>query len=163
MTILLNPYCYTVLKFGHVLYKKKATIDDLFDYSKISKKIYSEKLHIHFCKNILGVHKRSSNFAVASELGRFPIQVNVLLSALSYWHRLQTTSSELLADAFACSKTLHRKGLNSWFTTINNMLKLLDISVTTEMLLDMSTESFKKYMKSVIIECYKKILDRFSS
>ena len=38
-----------------------------------------------------------------------------------------------------------RKGLNSWFTSINNMLKLLNISVTTEMLIDLSAKSFKKY------------------
>jgi hypothetical protein len=26
-----------------------------------------------FCKRVLGVHKKSTNFAVLSELGRFPI------------------------------------------------------------------------------------------
>ena len=103
----LNPSIYTSLHiFDHtikpiLLYSseiwtcslsKKATIHDFFDFSKISKTFHSEKLHIHFCKYILGVHKKSSNFAVASELARYPIQVNILLSALFYWHRLETTS-----------------------------------------------------------------------
>lgn len=134
---------------------KKATVNDLFDHSKISKSFYSEKLHIHFCKYILGVHRKSSNFAVTSELARFPIQVNILLAALSYWHRLETTSSELLTDAFACSKTLHSNGLNTWFTSISNIIKLLNVSVTSEMLSDMSAESFKKFIKNIILDRFK--------
>ena len=69
---------------------KKTSIDDLFDFNKIARSFYSEKLHIHFCKYILGVHKRSSNFAVFSEFGRYPLQISILLSTLSYWHRLKT-------------------------------------------------------------------------
>ena len=84
---------------------KKTSIDDLFDFNKIARSFYSEKLHIHFCKYILGVHKRSSNFAVFSELGRYSLQISILLSTLSYWHRLKNTNTELLSDAFACSKT----------------------------------------------------------
>ena len=90
----LNPNIYTSLHiFDHtvkpiLLYEseiwlcslsKKATMQDLFDYSKISKSFNSEKLHIHFCKYILGVHKKSSNFAITSELARYRIQVNILL------------------------------------------------------------------------------------
>lgn len=172
----LNPSLYTslhifdhtvkpILLYGSEIWScslpKKTNIDDLFDYSKISKNFFSEKLHIHFCKYILGVHKRSSNFAVASELGRFPIQVNILLSALSYWHRLETTSSELLADAFVCSKNLHRKGLNTWYTSISNILKLLNVTVTTEMLLDMSVKSFRKFMKNIILDNYKRFWSDF--
>ena len=72
------------------------------DFNKIARSFYSEKLHIHFCKYILGVHKRSSNFAVYSELGRYSLQISILLSTLSYWHRLKNTNTELLSDAFAC-------------------------------------------------------------
>ena len=94
---------------------KKTSIDDLFDFNKIASSFYSDKLHIHFCKYILGVHKRSSNHAVFSELGRYPSQISILLSTLSYWHRLKNTNTELLSDAFACSKTLHENGFYSWF------------------------------------------------
>ena len=36
-----------------------------------------EKLHIKFCKSILGVNRKSTNFAVLSELGRFPFYYNI--------------------------------------------------------------------------------------
>ena len=172
----LNPSIYTslhifdhtvkpILLYGSEIWlcslPKKATIHDLFDYSKISKSFNSEKLHIHFCKYILGVHKKSSNFAITSELARYLIQVNILLSSLSYWHRLETTSSELLMDALACSKTLHNEGFNTWFSSISNVCKLLNVSVTTEMLSDMSFKSFKKNIKNVILAKFKIFRDDF--
>ena len=74
----LNPSIFTslhifdhtikpILMYGSEIWacslSKKATNDDLFDFSRIYQSFYSEKLHIHFGKYILGVHKRSSNFA----------------------------------------------------------------------------------------------------
>ena len=56
---------------------KKTSVDDLFDFTKIARSFFSETLHINFCKYILGVHKRSSNFAAFSELGRYPLQINI--------------------------------------------------------------------------------------
>jgi hypothetical protein len=35
----------------------------------------SDKLHLKFCKFIFGVHKKSSDFAAMSELGRFPFDI----------------------------------------------------------------------------------------
>lgn len=32
-----------------------------------------ERIHLKFCKYLLGVHSKSTNFLVLSELGRFPL------------------------------------------------------------------------------------------
>jgi hypothetical protein len=53
---------------------------------QIFSKLHCEKLHLKFCKFLLGVHKISTNFAVQSELGRFPLHlIEVLTSGL--WTR----------------------------------------------------------------------------
>ena len=41
-----------------------------FDLDKIFKSLQCEKLHLKF---VLGVHKKSVNFTVLSQLGRFPL------------------------------------------------------------------------------------------
>jgi hypothetical protein len=43
-----------------------------------------EKIHLKFCKFILGVHKRTKNIAVLSELGRFPLYFNIIKCMLLY-------------------------------------------------------------------------------
>jgi hypothetical protein len=47
-------------------------------YNTVYSKIECEKLHIKFCKRVLGVHQKSTNFAVLSELGRFPIHYQMI-------------------------------------------------------------------------------------
>ena len=61
-------------------------------------------INLKFCKFILGVNSKSSNVAVLSEIGRFPIYFNIVLSMISYIHRLQHCSSNLLKEAFLCKQ-----------------------------------------------------------
>ena len=85
----------------------------------------------------------------------------VLFFLPSYWHRLDSTNSDLFADAFACSNTMHRKGIYAWFTCVCNMTKLLDISVTTDMLSNMNSNSFKKLIKNTLLNRYKEFWAHF--
>ena len=43
-----------------------------------------EKTHLHFCKRYLEVHNKSSNVAWRSELGRFPLIININNKILNY-------------------------------------------------------------------------------
>ena len=47
------------------------------------------------------------------------------------------------------------------FSSISNVCKLLNVSVTTEMLSDMSFKSFKKNIKNVILAKFKIFWDDF--
>ena len=50
-----------------------------------------EKVHIKFCKFLLGVNKRAMNLAVKGELVRFPTGISCMLQALKYMFHLQNT------------------------------------------------------------------------
>ena len=56
---------------------------------RIYSNLIGEKLHTKFCKFILGVHKKTTNFAVLSELGRFPLYYDIIKSIFHYWNRLE--------------------------------------------------------------------------
>ena len=55
----------------------------MFDYSRLSSVLPCDKLHIHFCKYILGANKTSTNFAILSELGRIPFALDCFTSVLN--------------------------------------------------------------------------------
>ena len=60
-------------------------------------------MHIKFAKFILGVNRKSTNFAVMSELGRFPFYLDIIKNVLKYWHRLENVDqNSLLFDALEC-------------------------------------------------------------
>ena len=61
---------------------KKAKFRNGINLEKIYKNIEPEKIHVKFLKYILGVHKKSSNFAVLSEFGRYPLYINIVKAML---------------------------------------------------------------------------------
>ena len=106
-----------------------AKLRSSFDPDNIYKNLPCEKLHLKFSKCILGVHKKSVNFAVLSELGRFPLYYDIIKSIIRYWYRLENLSSDflLLKDAYICSKNLASGNRFSWCTFVEKLLKYLAI------------------------------------
>lgn len=91
---------------------------------RVYSNLLCEKLHPKFCKSILGLHKSTTNFAVLSELGRFPLHFDILRSMLSYWHRLENfgQSFPLLYNAYLESNLLFQQNTSSWYGSINFFL-----------------------------------------
>ena len=61
---------------------------------KIFSKSLAERLQLKFYKFILGVHRKSSNFAVFSELGCFPIYFDIVKTTLCYQNRLENLGNK---------------------------------------------------------------------
>ena len=49
-----------------------------------------DKLHLRFCKYILGVKKQTPNNAVLGELGRFPLSVLCRERSLKFWCKIMS-------------------------------------------------------------------------
>ena len=77
-----------------------------------------EKIHNRFCKYLLGVHKKASNFASKCELGRLPIIIFLNSLTFKYYSRLKelpsTTSTRLVKEAFEVDKGLFNSAQKSW-------------------------------------------------
>ena len=84
-----------------------------------------EKLHMKFCKSVLGVHKKATNFGVQSELGRFPLYFNMIKAMINFWFRLENNIAmfPILQDAFITSKQLFDKKTPSWYGSIQTILR----------------------------------------
>ena len=126
-----------------------------FSLDDIYGKFPCEKLHSKFCKFILGLHKRTTNFAALSELGRFPLHFDIIRSIINYWYRLENLGSSfpLLKEAYLNSKNLHEAKASSWYgytqTLINHIQGLTDLS-------GKSKYTFKQLSKKLIKSHYLK-------
>ena len=123
-------------------------------FDQIYNNLECESLHMKLCKYILGVNQKSTNFAVRSELGRFPIHLTIIKNILLYWHRLENLQEEfpLLKEAFNVSKSLHYMRHNSWFSTVEFILSRLQINSTNS--LNKSKTQFKSYIKEALTTFY---------
>ena len=124
-----------------------------------------EKIHIKFCKFIIGVNKRAVNLAVKGELGRFPVSFSCIIQAFKYWHHLQETSNSLLREAASVSKSLHDNGISTWFSFYDRVRKLINVKVDDSSaavsLLSYLCEKFRIYWVNTISSFSK--LDTYSS
>ncbi len=50
-----------------------------------------ERIHLKFCKCILGVKISTSNAAVYGDLGRYPLYINRYVRILKYWFKIIQT------------------------------------------------------------------------
>lgn len=128
--------------------KEDMTID------QIHLNLLSEKLHIKFCKYILGVNKKATNLAVLSELGRFPIHFDIVKSILRFWHRIENLNGTfpLLQDAYTESKRLFNANIPSWYGSVNF---LMDKIPGLNILSNISKYKFKYMYKKIIFQCFE--------
>ena len=75
-------------------------------FSNYLDNINIEKVHVIFCKFILGLNKRAVNLAVKSVLGRFPVSFSCIIQAFKYWYHLQGSSNSLLREESSVCRDL---------------------------------------------------------
>ena len=103
--------------------------DSLFSLENIYKNNIADKSQINYLKYILGVNKHSSNLAVLSETGRFPMYFSIILSIVKYLCRLENLNDGLLKQAYELAKELHGRGIQTWYTSALYILDLLNLNI----------------------------------
>ncbi len=113
-----------------------------------------EKIHLSFCKYILGVHRKAVNAAVRGETGRYPLGVDMMVQMGKYIDHIRGPEYEnsLLREAFIESKRIHDKGGQSWVSFLTNSLKLHNISL--DQYLDWGKLGYKRF-KGALIKSYQ--------
>ena len=131
----------------------KTLCKDNFDPESFFKNLPCEKLHLKFSKWVLGVHKKSVNFATLSELGRFPLHFDVLKSLINFWFRLENLDTDfpLLKDAYSCSKSIQDSKKLSWYCMVEKALSFLDINENCK---DFGKYKFKTFLKRKLHNMY---------
>ena len=93
-------------------------------------KLPFEKLHNRFCKHILGIHKKASNFTSECELGREPIINFINVAVLQCFQRLQELpTNPLLGEVFIIDKSLAHTGYRSWFSYVQKLCRNLNLEI----------------------------------
>ena len=59
-----------------------------FNFQLFSKPVQQERVHLQFCKKLLGVKKSTQNDFIHGELGRVSLQTSILYSVINYWFKI---------------------------------------------------------------------------
>ena len=92
-------------------------------FNKLCSDLIAERLHVKFCKYVLEVSRRSTNIAIAGELGRYPLFLEVILNMIKYFiHLSNPICTGLVAEAFEASRKLHLENKRSWYRNITEVI-----------------------------------------
>ena len=86
-----------------------------------------ERFHLRVCKNILGVYKNTSNLAVLSEIGRYPISSDIHKQMVRYLLRFDGMTKSRLAKKCFEEQQLDPEG-DHWLSKTKSFLDRLGLS-----------------------------------
>jgi len=88
-----------------------------------------EKINIKFCKYLLGVHRKTANFAVLGELGKYPLLLDAFSHSINNWVRICHLPAEsIIKKSYVDSLLSSSKQSHSWCSIIYTTLSHLHIS-----------------------------------
>ena len=96
------------------------------DITEIGSEIW-ERFHLRVCKNMLGVHKNTTNIAVLSEMGRYPLSHDIHKQMTKFFLRFEDMAGTRLAKK-AFEEQKNSKNDKNWVTTTKNFLDNLGLS-----------------------------------
>ena len=131
-----------------LLYACEAWADSLKDVGNITGNIQKneiERFHISVLKQLLGVHKKTSNIAMLIETGRHPLAMSVQLQSIKYFLRLPTIKLGRLMRNYYETEKQHVKNNDKFITFIITTLNNIGMSnIWREQLIqgrDLSTDT----------------------
>ena len=76
--------------WGTFLLQSKTVFDDFVNLTpeKQYLKTDTERTCLYFYKRLLMVNKNTSNLATLGELGRYPIQIMIIMRIIKFWYRI---------------------------------------------------------------------------
>ena len=108
-----------------LLYACEAWADSIKNESDISKLINKnpiEQFQIRVLKQLLGVHKKTTNLAILVELGRHPLSLSIEYQAIKYFLRFANPTSILLNAQYEEEKQMHSNKINCFITYVTSIL-----------------------------------------
>ena len=145
--------CYTSEVWGGLTNLSSCKNSDQF--WKRLEKIPVENFQVKYCKNILGVHKKSCNMAVMGELGRFPMYLHIIKAMLKYYKHIEEvkTNRPLMTAAMEEDRLLPKN--KSWFGALENILTLFNIKFSQVMNIRSILKKTMISMKSSYVSYWK--------
>ena len=117
--------------WGASLLKKKSYSEQDLVENLFHLQFLQEDVHMTFMKIALGVNSKATNFAVRSELGRFPLHIKIYTAMLKYWNRLNDLiDNPIIVDARIVNEDIHlsKDYTFSWLSSIEMPMKVTGYS-----------------------------------
>ena len=128
----LDLYKFPCITVNHKLDLFDKLITPILNYSSEVSGVYDcsklEKVHLHFCKKLLGVRMQTQNNFIYGELGRTSIKCKRVLGVIKYWLKIIQLDNikyvRIVYDALY-RQIVTKPNKKSWVTSVRDLLQSL--------------------------------------
>lgn len=113
-----------------------------------------ERVHLKYCKTILGVKLSTSNVSVYGELGRYPLFIIRYTHIIKYWFKLLNTDNIILKCIYENARDKCENGTNNWPCKIKKLLAVLGFAEIWNFPDSVLLKQFLPVFKQRLIDCY---------
>ena len=104
-----------------------------WSYEKFVKNMWDlgsevNKVVLSFVRQLLGVHKKTTNLATLSETGKYPLSVKIFVRIIKYWFRIYTSQNILLQACLKTNMTLEQLNSPNWYKIVKYLQKATNTS-----------------------------------
>jgi hypothetical protein len=124
---------------------------EIWGFSK-SKEI--ERIHLKFCKRLLGVRKNTCTVGVYGEVGRYPLYVARYVRIIKYWFKLITTDNIVLKTLYNQALNDCNSGCTNWVTNVKQLLSTYGFADVWISPGSVDSKHFYLLFKQRLIDCF---------
>ena len=115
-----------------------------------------ERVHMKFCKMILGLPPSATTMAVLGELGRFPLSLARHYKMVKYWLRLAEAEG-VLGEAYKVSSMMATEGYDNWSKKVWSVLEGMELEkeeITVDLLSRVVQRSKEKFVQQWAVKLW---------
>ena len=103
-----------------------------WDYKKFTVRLWEigielERVALGFVRQLLGIHKKTSNIAIQTETGKYPICLKIFERAIKYWLRINSSERPMLKAALKKDIESFEGNKTCWIKSINFLRKVANV------------------------------------
>lgn len=118
----------------------------------LSKEI--ERIHLKFCKRVLGCRKSTPNVAVYGELGRYPLYISRFVRIIKYWFKVLNSDNIIIKKVYQMSYIDCLNGKKNWVSSVKKLLYDYGFNYVFDNQVELNTDLFINLFRQRIIDCF---------
>ena len=119
-----------------------------------------EKVHLDFCKNILGVKRSTPNAMIYAELGRVPMMCIRKLRMVKYWLKLLHSDNCILKSCidYFQEELMLKPNCKNWLSNVQNILSEIGLNNIWFNQADFNEKFIVMEVKQRLTDIYKQLI-----
>ena len=111
-----------------------------------------ERIHLKFCKRLIGVRSNTNSNGVYGELGRYPLYISRYVRIIKYWCKVANSDNILVKTMYTEGVKDCEKGFKNWVANVKSLLNNFGLGYVFYNVEQMNVKDFPNIFKQRVVD-----------